>query len=140
MTTGETDNEIIDTGKSDTNANSDSEGEFQPVRRKKNGQRRLKSTTTTDEESNQNSSIKQHAKRQAVDQNRGESALNSLCISNIAVASTSSSAIPQINATRNYKLLQLNLMTFTFQLQLAPKKPRVIIFCDRSPENVYYGR
>ncbi|KAF7281120.1 hypothetical protein GWI33_005178 [Rhynchophorus ferrugineus] len=69
MTIRETDNEMIDTGKSDTEASSDSEGEFQPVRRKK-GQRRLKSTTTTDEKSNLNSSIKQKANRQAVDQNR----------------------------------------------------------------------
>ncbi|KAF7287719.1 hypothetical protein GWI33_003359 [Rhynchophorus ferrugineus] len=58
------------------------------------------STRTTDEESNQNSSIKQQAKRQAVDQNRVESALNALYISNIALASTSSSAFPQTNATR----------------------------------------
>ncbi|KAF7265757.1 hypothetical protein GWI33_020837 [Rhynchophorus ferrugineus] len=33
--TGETDNEMIDSTKSDSGASTDSEGEFQPVRRKK---------------------------------------------------------------------------------------------------------
>ncbi|KAF7263898.1 hypothetical protein GWI33_000931 [Rhynchophorus ferrugineus] len=100
MTTGETDNDVIDFGKLNTDASTDSEGEFQPVRRKKKGQRRLKSTTTTDEESNQSNRIKQQAKRQAVDQNRDESAFNALCISNIAIVSTSSSAPPQTNVQR----------------------------------------
>ncbi|KAF7270044.1 hypothetical protein GWI33_016951 [Rhynchophorus ferrugineus] len=39
MTTAETDNELIDTGKSETEASSDSEGEFQPVRRKKRAEK-----------------------------------------------------------------------------------------------------
>ncbi|KAF7263897.1 hypothetical protein GWI33_000933 [Rhynchophorus ferrugineus] len=37
MTTGETDNDVIDFGKLNTDASTDSEGECQPVRRKKKG-------------------------------------------------------------------------------------------------------